>query len=422
MHNTVDTTHHKFTQLVIFLAWFLPIIASASYERIDADVINYTIVLSIATGLFFLFVVLRINNVSKNTYYVLLFIYGFAWLSDLNEYTEIIVFSSYALLAHLIGYNFPKLLYKQYLMVCYLIGIMAIVDLVSFNTMGATMIGRSDINPFNEYFPRISTFFDEPSGQAMFLGPALFYLLSGIISVSKTRTKDNWSLTILILVAYLLPFSLTAYFMLFVFFLYFLIIHRSSYKTILFALILIFAAVSSADISNMIIDKSNTAISRDIYYDNYGVSTSGAGLIALRDILSNTGVFDILVGLGYYNTFTVLPQYLAGSELELYYRSVGFFDNFASVGLVHLLYGYGLPGISVIIYFLWRSFKNLPDKPLALATIFVVILSMVKSPQSIGESMFIFFVFGLYWSAGPTRTAYMPVKTQLISKYTYTHG
>ena len=225
MHNTVDTTHHKFTQLVIFLAWFLPIIASASYERIDADVINYTIVLSIVTGLFFLFVVLRINNVSKNTYYVLLFIYGFAWLSDLNEYTEIIVFSSYALLAHLIGYNFPKLLYKQYLMVCYLIGIIAIVDLVSFNTMGATMIGRSDINPFNEYFPRISTFFDEPSGQAMFLGPALFYLLSGIISVSKTRTKDNWSLTILILVAYLLPFSFTAYFMLFVFFLYFLILY-----------------------------------------------------------------------------------------------------------------------------------------------------------------------------------------------------
>ena len=180
MSRRVSIMKNNFSKIVIFISWFIPIIAAASYERVDPKVINCAIVLSIILGLFFLIFILRIWTVNKYAFFLAVFMYGLAWFSNLEQYTEIVFFLSYVLLVHLIGYNFPRLLYRQYLAVCYLIVIIAIVDLVSFNTLGSVIIGRTDIHSVNEFLPRISGFFDEPTHQAIFLGPALFYLLPNI--------------------------------------------------------------------------------------------------------------------------------------------------------------------------------------------------------------------------------------------------
>lgn len=419
--------YNKLTQVVIFISWFTNIFASSLYDRVDPKLINCAIVLSITLGLFFLIFVLRLRiwNVNKYAFFLAVFAYGFAWFSSFDRYTEIVLFLSYALLVYLIGYNFPRLLYKQYLAVCYLIVIITIVDIVSYIALGSTMIGSPEIRHVSEFIPRISGFFDEPTDQAIFLGPALFYLLPNILSVNKNGAKSNRTSVILILMSYLFTFSVTAYFMLLVFILYYLIKNRKMSLVGLLVILTVISGIVFSGVSDMFTHKLRSTYDRNMY-DADSATTAGTTIIALRDIITNTNAFDLILGVGYYNVYTLLPTYLKGSELEAYYASIGYFDEngFATNGIVHMLYAYGLLGISLIFYFLWRSFKCSRDKHLSIVIILTVILSMVKMSHMINDSTYIFLVFGLYWSSGLIPSDYIPMKSRvnIVDKRGYAHG
>jgi len=261
----------NFSKTVIFISLFIPIIAAASYERVDPKVINCAIVLSIIIGLFFLIFILRIQTANKYAFFLAVFMYGFAWFSNLEQYIEIVLFVSYALLVHLIGYNFPRLLYKQYLAVCYLIVIITIVDLLSFSTLGSVIIGRTDIRPVSELIPRISGFFDEPTHQAIFLGPALFYFLPNILSGNKAITKSNQISGIFILMAYLFTFSVTGYFMLVCFIVYLVIKKRKiSLLGLVIMLAVIYGVVGFGEkkIVHMLMHKLQSVFDKNMYYGN----------------------------------------------------------------------------------------------------------------------------------------------------------
>ena len=143
MSRRVSIMKNNFSKIVIFISWFTPIIAAANYERVDPKLINSVIVLSTILGLFFLIFILRIWTANKYAVYLAVFMYGFAWISSFEQYTEIVFFISYVLLVHLIGYNFPRLLFRQYMAVCHLVVIITFVNLVSHNTLGYEIISSS---------------------------------------------------------------------------------------------------------------------------------------------------------------------------------------------------------------------------------------------------------------------------------------
>lgn len=391
-----------FSKIIIFIVWFIPIIGAASYDRVDHQLINFTISISIIFGLSFLLFISRKLGANKHALFIALFIYVCALFSNFNQYTEILFFLSYVLLVHLIGYNFPKLLCKQYFGVCYLIVVLTIIDMIWFYIFGMPIIGRPEIGAVNAFLPRISGFFDEPTHQAIFLGPALFYLLYNRFLVKKKRKRNNVISEILILTAYLLTFSLTAYFMLLMFILYFLLVNRRmSIVGLLLISLVIFGSVFTVDLRKMFTCKLRSAYDRSMYV-GYSKSIGGAHFIALADIVTNTRPFDLLVGVGYYNVYTLLPTYLVGSDLEAYYESVGYFDenSFSTNGIAHMFYAYGVGGIILIFYLLVRSLNRSRDRNLSVAILLTIILSMLKMPNIIGYSVYIFFGFGLFWSRG----------------------
>lgn len=391
-----------FSKIIIFLVWFIPIIGAASYDRVDHQLINFTISISIIFGLSFLLLISRKLGANKYALFMALFIYVCALFSNLNQYTEILFFLSYVLLVHLIGYNFPKLLFKQYFGVCRLVVILTIIDMIWFYIFGMPIIGRPGIGAVNAFLPRISGFFDEPTHQAIFLGPAVFYLLYNRLLIKKKRQKSNLIFEILILAAFLLTFSLTGFFMLLIFILYFLFKNRRmSIAGLLLISVVVFGSVAVVEVRSMFAYKVRSAFDRSMY-GSPGKSISGGDFIALGDIISNTNPFDFVIGVGYYNVYTLLPTYLVGSDLEAYYESKGYFDenSFSTNGIAHMFYAYGVGGIILIFYLLVRSLNRSRDRNLSVAILLTIILSMLKMPNIIGYSVYIFFGFGLFWSRG----------------------
>ena len=89
-----------------------------------------------------------------------------------------------------------------------------------------------------------------------------------------------------------------------------------------------------------------------------------------------------------------------------------------------MLYAYGLLAISLIFYFLWRTFKCSRNKYFSLGILLTVILSMVKMPHMINYSVYIFFIFGLYWSSDLVPSGDIPMKSRMniVGKRGYVYG
>jgi len=148
--------------------------------------------------------------------------------------------------------------------------------------------------------------------------------------------------------------------------------------------------------------------------------------MALRDIITNTNPFDLIFGVGYYDVPPLLSEYLVNSDLKDYYANIGYLNEngFRIFGIAHMLYAYGLLGICIMCYFLWRSFKCSRSKYFSLGIVLTVILSMVKMDHMINYSVYIFFIFGLYWSSDLVPSDYIPMKSRMkrVYKREFVHG
>src|SRR3990172_8550747 len=102
------------TEIIILIVWFLPIFFAPQFEGfveygfgLAFAKASYVIPVLLGAALFASMILLS-KNISAIKYglALLLFIYGHTLLLDVGEYVQVIYFSLYALVVHLIGYNY----------------------------------------------------------------------------------------------------------------------------------------------------------------------------------------------------------------------------------------------------------------------------------------------------------------------------
>ncbi|MFC1652368.1 hypothetical protein ACFL3F_01480 [Planctomycetota bacterium] len=388
--------------IIIFAIWFLPIFFAPQSQGflqygLGLSLAKASYVIPVILGIFFLaHVFFKGANVLVNKYgfALLLFIYAHTFFSDVGECSQVFYFLMYGAFVHIIGYNYPKTLFRQYLFSCKMISTLVVVDFIKYFTTGSMVCHWHALGKVGG-IPRIHTFFNEPAHQATFLMPAVLYLLF------CNRKGFHRGLAVL-LFAYLATFSVGA--------IVFLIIPVSFYylrnmfrRTIRFKELLLGVAVGAfvfAVAGEFMFEKLGTALNTEMYYNTTKVS-SGANVIAMIDIVANTKLTDLVLGVGYYNVGTLFAEYLESSNLYSYFLSQGFFDgDYTSCALVRMLYAFGLLGVALILLMVRKIYASSRDTLLATVVIVALILFSSKETHALNNLVFIFFFFGLFWGEG----------------------
>ena len=407
---------HLRSKIIFMISWFIPILASSLYERVDHNVVNLTMVASILLGLVYFILIKNKVLVNANSLMLIILVYGFALFSSISEYTEIIFFISYALLVHLISYNYPQQIFRQYLVVCSTIGILTIVDIIIYNLSGSPFIMRTDIHSVSDIVLRSSTIFDEPLAQAIFTGPAFYmYMHIKLFNSESIYLRTYRGFWLMIAVAYLATFSLTAY-IIFVLFVVIAFINKKkiSFRALLsgaFIISVLYGFGITAEFTNRI----DLLIAHVVTPDN-GSASAAATLYANYDVIANSKLHDILSGVGYYNVSDTFKYYLSLSNHHEYYQSIGVYEHerYSPSGILHILYGYGLILILFMCFLVYKILNNLQDKTFPLIVLFVIFISILKTSHNIGEQTYIFLFFGLIWASCDLRTSRKPLPQDAI--------
>lgn len=385
------------TNGIIFIVWFLPIFFAPQFEGfveygfgLAFAKASYVIPVFLGT-VFFVSMILSRKNILASKYglALLLFMYGHTLLSDVGKYEQVLYFSLYALVVHLVGYSYPKTLFRQYFAVCKMIVVLVLVDYLMYYTMGSTLFHWHELGEAVSGLPRMHTFFNEPFHQATFLMPALLYRL--FYNVEKFDM-----LFIALLFAYLSTLSVGAILLLTVVVAYYYTFKRKTNVLNLLSVIVVSIVVISVA-GDFVFQKVGMAINKEQYYNNTSLS-SGASYIALRDIAKNTEFTDAIFGVGYYNTGALFANYLTPSDLSNYYLSQGFLEGgYPSIAIVRLFFSYGILGLIVIIYLVKKMFRLSREVPVSIIVIVSLMLVILQESHALDELVFIFFIFGLFW-------------------------
>ncbi len=391
---TIQKSNQKLTNIVILMGWMGPIIASQQYGRFEIHGVSTVYVklmlsLSIIMCLaYFILFLKKHNAANKYALALLLFIYIHALLSNVTEYTQVIFYAVYAYLVHMIGYNYPKVLFRQYITMCKIICGLVIVDYIAYLLIGNTLILWRPTDLVSG-IPRIHSFFDEPFHQASFLMPALLWYLFG------NKKRDRVTL-FLLLFPYLATLS-TAAILLLVFptaYFYFI---KQRITVIRLISVLIISLIIITISGPYMISKLSTVTNIE-FYENYKKVSSGANYVALYDIVRNARVQDIILGVGYFNVGDVMADYLVFSNLSNYYSIMGYYDgDFVSFGLISILFSYGLIGVLLMWYFIHNMYRSPRELRLSTFTVWAILLSLAKISHTLGNLILILFLFGLFW-------------------------
>lgn len=389
-----NKSNQHITDIMILIGWLVPIFVSPQYGRFEFagwNVIYVKIVLAGAPIICWAYFMLFLKNssvVNKYAIALLLFIYIHALLSDVTEYAQILFFALYAFVVHMIGYNYPKVIFRQYITACKVIAVLLVVDYLAYYLTGSALFLWRNPEIISG-IPRMHTIFDEPFHQACFVMPALFWHLF-------VDDQKNYRTLFILLFVYLSTLSVAAILFLLVPVVYFYMFKK---KITLFRLCstLIVSLLIIAVSGSFILGKLKTATNVE-FYNTYNKISSGINYIATVDIIRNTHVQDILLGVGYFNVGNLFADYLVSAPLARYYEFLGYYEgDFVSFGLVCILYSYGLIGIAAMWYLIYKTYKS-PRRPkLASTTIWAMLLVFFYSSHTIANYTVIFFLFGLFW-------------------------
>jgi len=394
-------TNHT-TNIIIFIAWFFPIFFAVQSKGFGYYGFNLVIakafyVIPALLGLaFFAAMFLLRKNISVNKYafLLLIFLYGSALLSDVGEYVQVFYFVLYGLVVSLIGYNYPKIIFRQYIIVCWVIVALAVVDYFKYYVTGSTIFHWHALGIIPPGILRSHTFFNEPAHQAGFLMPALLYFLFSEHKRSNVKIP-------LLLFAYFSTFSVGAIVVLIVPIIYYLYKKKISFLNVFVLFVVISGLVLLS--GDFIMSKLESAVYTERYYSSTNIS-SGANYIAIRDIAQNTRLADLVFGVGYYNVGTLFADYLKSAELGLYYFSQRFYDgDYTSTTIIRLIYSFGILGGVIIVGLVKLFFRSTRDPLLSTITVVSLILLSIKNTHALDDLVLIFFLFGLFWGDGEER-------------------
>lgn len=390
-------TNHT-TNIIIFIAWFMPIFGAPQVQGfreygLDLFYAKALYVCPVLLGAaFFASVILLGKKISLNRYALalLLFIYGHSLLSDVSEYAQVFYFSLYALVVCLIGYNYPRVLFRQYFAVCGVIAALVVVDYFAYYITGSILFHWHAIGSVSGIL-RISTFFNEPFHQASFLMPALLYCL-----FCDRKGFDVWLAVLLF--AYLATFSVAAILLLMVPVTYYIFKRKFTLLVLLYCFVVSMVVITVA--GDYIFSKLRTATNLEMYYHREKQST-GANYIALRDIAKNTELSGLVFGVGYFNVGAVFADYLKSSDLARYYRFQGFYrGDYTSNSIIRWLYSFGILGGVVIWFLVKQMFRFSRESLISIIVIVSIILLSIKDTHALDNLVYIFFLFGLFWGDG----------------------
>jgi len=392
-----ETSHT--TKIIIFIAWLFPIFFIPQVQGFlnygwDVAYAKTAYVLPVFLGVaFFVPLILLGKKMPVNRYALalLLFIYGHTLLSDVGEYVQVFYFALYGLVVHLIGYNYPKVLFRQYFAVCGFIAALVVADYLKYYITGSTICNWHRLTVLSG-IPRIHTFFNEPAHLAVFLMPALFYRL-----FCDRKGFDVWLAVLLF--AYLATLSVMAIVLLTVVVTYYYIGKRRISIPGLFVGFVVSMVVINLG-GDFILSKLSTTTNVAMYY-NRTKGTSGSNYIAMIDIAKNTELNDLVFGVGYFNVGMLFADYLKQSNLSSYYFSQGFYEgDYTSSALVRWLYSFGVLGEVVIWFLVIQMLRSSKKSLISIIVIVCIILVSIKESHALDNLVFLFFFFGLFWGNG----------------------
>ena len=384
--------------------WFLPIFFAPQFEgftKYGIDLVYakvfYVLPVILGVGIFGGAILLK-KNIIANKYglALILFIYGHSLLSNVGKFEEVIYFSLYALMVHFIGYNYPKILFQQYFVICGAIVFFVLVDYFVFAKTEHTLFNWHTIGTVSGIV-RAHTFFNEPSHQAGFLMPALLYRL-----FNNRERFDIWLIALLF--AYLATFSVAAFILLLLPVIFYYISKRNfSYVRLLYLFVICIVIVTIS--GEFIFEKLMSSFNIEMYLNSEKVS-SGTNYITMRDIAKNTNLADVFWGVGYYNVGNLFSNYLNSSDLAKYFYSQGFYEgDYTSIAILRLIYGFGILGMVIIYFLVKKMYRYSNEVQISIIVIVTLILSFVRETHCLNELVFIFFFFGLFWGENWRLTA-----------------
>jgi hypothetical protein len=383
----------------LFLSWALVIFATSWTERISVNfshpgAVKYLMILGLVIGIGTVLIYCKRIILFPTVFLIFIPIAIRMFISDPSEFQSILYMVSYAIIVYNISKRYPLLIFKQYMLVCVIIGVLSVVDFCAFFLIDEFIISQYTSNHF-EGIPRISTIFDEMSHQAYFVMPAV------VLSLIDGNTKHR----ILLMFALFSTFSVSAFFVFVPITIIALITRKrgSSYSKMnpyvfLTGLIIFLVAVyvSHDYIFSKLI---NLFIGIDEFATlDYASSTSVMVLYSSYDLITNTDLFDLMVGGGYYNNGLDLIGSLSNSVLYDAYLKIGLLDNVAGNAYANMIVNFGLLHCFIILMILIIGIRYSRDRTIYILALLVMFGQMIHNPHTVLYSTYIFLIAGLAWT------------------------
>jgi len=398
-----------FSNLLIFISWFGLILITNLYSRfyyygLSINFAKLLIFISLFVGLS-LFLKEKVIRLNTNVLAAIAIIYLHAMFSDHTKIAVLSYSAFYCMLIHYLSVNWYQIIFKQYLWTCKLIAFFALVDFLSFNLLGDFIFAFRDpryglcVSNWCQYFPQIMTIFDEPSHMVFYLLPSFMYYLS-----SYLEKNENLLYFLIIFLSLISTLSTTSVIVIsLVSFFYFFRVRRLLFKKIVMLLLFILIAY--------IFSESYIWKIQYIFMENWNSKTftfsSSAPYRMLIDSLNGAAINNFIIGSGLYNVNQVLINLLDDPNMMSYYLSEGILDintgpyekntgdGWPGVGLIRLLFGYGIVLLLLISTLLYCGKLKEASSNIGFAAIFTVFLMWLKIVATIELPLAIFFIFGL---------------------------
>tara|TARA_B100000767_G_scaffold252856_1_gene256974 strand:- start:813 stop:2021 length:1209 start_codon:yes stop_codon:yes gene_type:complete len=376
--------------LLIF--WFLPIFNTMySVKFAEIGIIDYVRYLQLGLvllGLFYLLIKSTTAPLSFGVLIILLLLAFNILYSDIREYQFVAFLLGYAWMVHMMAKKYPYEIWSQYYFICLVIAWFSIIDLFSYFILGDFIISYRTPVPMGNGLARINTIFDEMSHQAFFLMPAVIFSL---VNNSKMRYLLLISLLSTMSVAALLLFSAAL-----LVYMRKKILHnlRSISPVIIIVVLALFLG------SEYIISKMSGIFINDALITGESTKEISAGNILLGiEMLKAISLNDLFFGYGYFGLAENVPQLIFNSEFYSYFETLGYIDEPRSVGILNLVFYFGLFQCCLMALALFKIKKYANDVWLYKLAIFVVFLSLIKNSHTIDYLIHLFFVFSLSWAS-----------------------